>query len=85
MAVNRKEIEEKVIDIIAEQLSREKDQIKLSSDITNDLGADSLDLAELMIGFEEGFDIDIAEDKVGDISTVNDVVDQICKALEGNE
>ena len=37
-----------------------------------------------MIGFEEA-DIDIAEDKVGDISTVNDVVDQICKALEGNE
>lgn len=84
MATDKKQIEEKVIEIIADQLARDKEQITGSSDIANDLGADSLDLAELMIAFEENFDIDIDEDKVSEISTVNDVVDQIYKALSDN-
>ena len=85
MAADRKQIEAKVIEIIADQLARDKEQISGASDIANDLGADSLDLAELMIAFEENFDIDIDEDKVGEISTVNDAVDQICKVLDSNE
>ena len=85
MVVDRKQIEAKVISIIADQLGREKEQINGASDIAIDLGADSLDLAELMIAFEENFDIDIDEDKVGEITTVDDVVDQICKVLDANE
>ena len=85
MALDKKQIEAKVIEIIADQLARDKEQITGSSDIANDLGADSLDLAELMIAFEENFDIDIDEDKVSDITTVNDVVDQIYNALADNE
>ncbi len=85
MAVDKAQVEAKVIEIIADQLARDKEQITGASDIANDLGADSLDLAELMIAFEENFDIDIEEDKVGEISTVNDVVEQICKALADNE
>ena len=85
MAADKKQIEAKVISIIADQLGREKDQINGASDIANDLGADSLDLAELMIAFEENFDIDIDEDKVGEITTVDDVVEQICKVLDANE
>ena len=85
MALDKKQIEAKVIEIIADQLARDKEQITGASDIANDLGADSLDLAELMIAFEENFDIDIDEDKVSDITTVNDVVDQIYNALADNE
>lgn len=85
MAVDKAQVEAKVIEIIADQLARDKEQITGASDIANDLGADSLDLAELMIAFEENFDINIEEDKVGEISTVNDVVEQICKALADNE
>ena len=84
MALDKKQIEAKVIEIIADQLARDKEQITGASDIANDLGADSLDLAELMIAFEENFDIDIDEDKVSDITTVNDVVDQIYNALADN-
>ena len=85
MALDKKQIEAKVIEIIADQLARDKEQITGASDIANDLGADSLDLAELMIAFEENFDIHIDEDKVSDITTVNDVVDQIYNALADNE
>jgi len=79
---DRKEVEQKVIDIIAEQLGRDKDTITCDSDIANDLGADSLDVAELMIAFEESFNIDIDEEKAQNISTVKDVVDQISEQLE---
>lgn len=73
--------EQKVIDIIAEQLGVDKTQINRDTDIANDLGADSLDIAELMIAFEDQFDIDIDEEKAQNISTVGQVVDHISTAL----
>ncbi len=79
--MDKSQIEAKVIEIIATQLGREQDTITGDSDIANDLGADSLDLAELMIAFEESFEIDIDEENVGNITTVNDVVEQIAKQL----
>ena len=51
--MTKAEVEEKVIKIISEQLGRDADTVTGSSDISNDLGADSLDQAELMIAFEE--------------------------------
>ena len=81
---SEKEIEEKIIDVIAEQLGRDKETITRDSDIANDLGADSLDVAELMIAFEESFDIDIDEDNAQNIATVGDVVKQIASQLNEN-
>lgn len=82
--LTKQEIEEKIIDVIAEQLGREKDTINSESDIANDLGADSLDVAELLIAFEETFDIDIDEDKAQNIVKVGDVVEQIYAQLKDN-
>ncbi|MBR4834789.1 MAG: acyl carrier protein [Thermoguttaceae bacterium] len=81
---DEKQIEAKIIEIIAEQLGREKDTITSASDIANDLGADSLDVAELMIAFEESFDIDIDEENAQNIATVGDVVKQIVSQLDEN-
>ena len=76
--------ESKVVDIIAEQLGVDKDKIKPETDIANDLGADSLDIAELLIAFEEQFDIDIDEENAQNISTVGQVIEQIKAALNEN-
>lgn len=75
-------IEERVINIIAEQMGVEKSQISRDTDIANDLGADSLDLAEMMIMFEEEFDIDIVEEEAQSITTVGQVIDQIQKNVK---
>ena len=85
MAIEQEKIKEKVIAIIAEQLGQQPEAINGGSDIANDLGADSLDLAELMIAFEENFDINIDEEMLSEITTVDDVVKQICAVLEENE
>lgn len=68
-------IQERVIEIIAEQLGKDKDQIKPDSTFV-DLGADSLDTAELVMEFEDEFGINIPEDEEG-IQTVKDAVDYI--------
>ena len=68
---------EKVIDIIAEQLGVNKENINEETNIANDLGADSLDTAELMIAFEEAFEINITEDPGEKIETVGQVIHYI--------
>ena len=70
-------IEEKVKEIIAEQLGIEPDQIKLESRFVEDLGADSLDVVELIMAFEEAFNIEIPDEDAEKIQTVKDVVDYI--------
>ena len=70
-------VSEKVINIIADQLAVSKDQITEETDIANDLGADSLDIAELMIAFEEEFDISINEGQDEKISTVGQVIQYV--------
>ena len=79
--MERNEIKTIVIDIIAEQLGADSKTITESTDIANDLGADSLDIAELIIVFEENFDIDIVEEDAQNISTVGQVIDNIEKSL----
>ena len=78
-------VEEKVIEIIAEQLGQDKDTITRDTDIANDLGADSLDLAELMIEFEENFNLDIDEEVAQNISTVGAVIDHIEANIKKDE
>ncbi|MBO7707526.1 MAG: acyl carrier protein [Thermoguttaceae bacterium] len=80
--MSSEEIKEKVIGIIADQLGVDAKTITRDTDIANDLGADSLDFAELMIVFEEKFDIDIVEEDAQNITTVGQVIDNIEKQLK---
>ena len=74
-------IEEKVKEIIAEQLGIEVEQIKPESKFVDDLGADSLDVVELIMAFEEAFDIEIPDDDAEKIQTVEDVINYIKSKL----
>ncbi len=65
---------EKVRDILVEQLDVEEDEVTLDAVIADDLGADSLDLVDLVMSLEDTFDIEIEDDQVEQIKTVGDVV-----------
>lgn len=71
-------VEQKVIDIIAEKLKIDKEEISPEKSFTRDLGADSLDTVELVMEFEENFDIDeIPEEEAEKIKTVGDAINYI--------
>jgi len=72
-------IEEKVKQIIKEQLDVEEKDIKSESSFIDDLGADSLGLVELVLAFEEAFELDIPDEDTEKIRTVQDAVDYITK------
>ena len=65
--------------IIKEQLDVEEDDIKPESSFIDDLGADSLGLVELVLAFEEAFEIDIPDEDTEQIRSVHDAVDYIKK------
>ena len=67
-------IEEKVKQIIVEQLGVDEAQVDDTASFVDDLGADSLDIVELVMAFEEGFDIDIPDEDAEKIATVKDAV-----------
>jgi acyl carrier protein len=68
---------EKVKKIIVEQLGVEEDEVTLESSFIDDLGADSLDIVELIMALEEEFDIEIPDSEAEKISTVGDAVNYI--------
>ncbi|MBI2416301.1 MAG: acyl carrier protein [Ignavibacteriales bacterium] len=68
------DIEAKVKEIIMDKLGVEESQVTPEASFTNDLGADSLDIVELVMGFEQAFSISIPEDKAEEIRTVGDAV-----------
>ncbi len=70
------QISRKVIDIVVEQLDVSRDQVKMETRFVDDLGADSLDQAELVMEFEDEFDLDIPENEEA-IRTVGDAVKYI--------
>ena len=72
-------VKERVIDIVAEQLGVSKEQITPETSFVNDLGADSLDVVELVMELEEEFDINIPDDAAEKITTVGQAVDYIEK------
>lgn len=72
---------EKVKAIIAEELGIEEDDIKLESDLTDDLGADSLDAIELIMEIEAQFDCEIDDSEATKIKQVSDIVSYL-EALE---
>ncbi len=68
---------EKIKGIISQQLGVDADEITMDSTFIEDLGADSLDVVELVMAMEDEFDMEIDEDEAEGISTVGDVVDYI--------
>lgn len=81
MSMDRKEIQSKVIAIIVEQLGIEKSDVKEESNFIDDLGADSLDTVELVMAFEEEFDLEIPDEEAEKITTVKEAIDHIAAAL----
>ena len=71
---------EKLQNIIAEVLNVEADEIMLNTTFVDDLGADSLDIFQIIMGIEDEFDIQIPDDAAESIVTVNDAVVQIQNA-----
>ncbi|HUO86094.1 MAG TPA: acyl carrier protein [Thermoanaerobaculia bacterium] len=74
--------EEKVKSIIVEQLGVEEDEVTLEASFTDDLGADSLDIVELVMAFEEEFGIEIPDEDAEKIATVKDAVSYIDQHTE---
>ena len=68
---------DKVKKIIIDQLDVEEDKVTEAASITDDLGADSLDVVDLVMSFEDEFDLEIPDDQVENIKTVGDVVKYI--------
>lgn len=68
---------DKIKKIVVEQLGVEEEEITLESSFIDDLGADSLDIVELIMALEEEFDLEIPDSEAEKISTVGDVVDYI--------
>ncbi len=73
-------IQGKVIQIISEQLGKDKSEIKMSSHFIEDLDADSLDTVELVMALEEEFNIDIPDEAAEKITTVESAVDFIVES-----
>ena len=73
---------EKLQDIIADVLNVQKEEIKPETTFVDDLGADSLDIFQIIMGIEEEFDIEIDNDEAEKIVTVQDAVDRIKKGVE---
>lgn len=78
---NLENIEKEVIDIIVDQLNLDPKDVSLEKSFTEDLNADSLDLTELIMAFEERFGIEIPQEDAEKLQTVGDVVEYIKKRL----
>jgi acyl carrier protein len=70
-------IEQKVKNIIADQLGVGEEEIKTTSSFIEDLGADSLDIVELVMAMEEEFEVEIPDEEAENIKTVQDAVSYI--------
>lgn len=81
MSVPVEEVSQKVKKIIAEQLGKEEGEIKDQASFLGDLGADSLDIVELVMTFEEEFDTEISDEEAEKIQTVQEAIDYIVARL----
>jgi acyl carrier protein len=77
-------VEERVIEIVAEQLGADKEKIGRETSFVNDLGADSLDTVELVMELEEEFDINIPDEAAEKIQTVGQAIDFIDEAVSSS-
>lgn len=74
---DKEKVFEKVKEIIVDQLGVEEEEVNLEASFIDDLGADSLDIVELIMALEEEFGLEIPDDEAEKISTVNDAVEYI--------
>ncbi len=75
-------VQDRVIDIVAEQLGVDKEKVTPDTSFVNDLGADSLDTVELVMELEEEFDINIPDEEAEKIQTVGQAIQFIEKSAE---
>src|SRR5262249_9054617 len=78
-------VDEKVKQIIIEQLGVDEAEVTPSASFVDDLGADSLDTVELVMAFEEAFEIEIPDEDAEKIRTVQDAIDYIGKHAKGGK
>ncbi|HXW90183.1 MAG TPA: acyl carrier protein [Terriglobales bacterium] len=78
-------VEEKVKQIIIEQLGVDEGEVTQNASFVDDLGADSLDTVELVMAFEEAFEIEIPDEDAEKIRTVQDAVDYVSKHAKGGK
>ncbi|HST78125.1 MAG TPA: acyl carrier protein [Verrucomicrobiae bacterium] len=78
-------VEDKVKQIIVEQLGVDEGEVTPNASFVDDLGADSLDTVELVMAFEEAFDIEIPDEDAEKIRTVKDATDYIDKHAKGGK
>ena len=72
-------VEQRVIEIVCEHLAVSKEQVTRATNFQDDIGADSLDIVELIMELEEEFDIQIPDDQAEKIKTVGEAIDYIEK------
>jgi acyl carrier protein len=77
------DLDGRVADIIVEQLGVSRDEIVPEASFIDDLGADSLDIVELVMAMEEKFDIEIPDEDAEKIQTIGDAVEYLKERLEG--
>jgi len=77
MAEELKNVEERVIEIVCEQMGASRDKISSETSFIQDLGADSLDTVELVMEFEDEFDLNIPDEDAEKIQTVGDAIKYI--------
>jgi acyl carrier protein len=78
-------LEEKVKEIIVDKLGVDPEKVKPEAHFIDDLGADSLDTVELVMAFEEEFDVEIPDEDAQDITTVQAAIDYLNKKLQASE
>ena len=78
-------IEERVKKIVVEQLGVKEDEVTPNASFVDDLGADSLDTVELVMAFEEAFEIEIPDEDAEKIRTVQDAIDYVGKHAKGGK
>jgi acyl carrier protein len=77
------DILDRVKKVTVEELGVKEDEVVPTASFTDDLGADSLDVVELVMAFEDEFGVEIPDEEVGEIKRVQDAVDYIDKKLAG--
>jgi len=81
--MERKALESKIVDIITNQLGVEREAVTAEANVIDDLGADSLDVVELVMALEESFDVEIPDEDAEKIRTVKDIFDYLDQAVKG--
>lgn len=79
--MTREDLEKKIFELISDKLGINEDEISIDSDFRKDLSADSLDISELMMNFEDEFSVIVPESDMVNLKTVGDVVNYVRQKL----